>query len=134
MDIQYNIIINKIDIIIFMMSFSLPKLEREFVEIALNQEIRLDNRAFEEYRDIKIRKMGENGQVMASIGESRVIAGINSSLVSPQNDKPGEGLIIFSVDTSNLKPLYESNNTNEDLTELRNRLGNMFEKSLKETK
>lgn len=117
-----------------MMAFSLPNPEKEFIEIALNQEIRLDNRAFEDYRDITIRKLGENGQVIASIGETRALAGIYSSLVSPQSDKPGEGIIIFSVDTSNLKPLYESNNTNEDLTELRNRLGNMFEKSLKETK
>lgn len=112
----------------------ISKIEKDFQNACLDQGIRLDDRDFETFRDISIKKLSENGQVQVNIGKTSAICQIHSSLISPHSDKPGEGILIFTTDTSNLKHQAESNNSNDDLNELRNRLGNMLEKSLKDTK
>jgi exosome complex RNA-binding protein Rrp42 (RNase PH superfamily) len=110
------------------------KIETEYIIDCLKSNIRQDNRTFDCYRDITFKKLNENGQVKVSLGNTEVISQIYSSLVSPNSSKPNEGFIFFSIDSSNLKHSAESNNMNEDLSELRNRISNLLEKSLKETK
>jgi exosome complex component RRP45 len=112
----------------------LPILEKDFLDIALNLEIREDLRKFDSYRSISIERLCENGQVLVKIGDTSVLAYIHSSLISPFPDKPGEGVVVFSVDMGNLKPYAECTNTVDDLNEVKNRIGNLLEKSLKNTK
>jgi len=112
----------------------LPKLESDYIFESLRENRRLDNRSFDSFRDISIKRLEENGQVIARIGNTAVLGQIYSSLIAPYTDRPAEGQIIFSVDTSHLRHSAECNGANEDVSELRNRIGNLLEKSLKESK
>lgn len=112
----------------------LPTINSNFLSVALDQGVRLDNRGFENYRDIEIKRLAENGQVLVSIGRTSVLCSIFSSVVTPQSDKPSEGIIVFSIDTSHLKHEAESKNANEELNEMRTRLSNLLEKSLKDSR
>ena len=112
----------------------IPRINKEFIAVALEENIRLDSRDFEVYREINIKRLEENGHIQASIGSTIVICYITSSLVSPQSDKPNEGQIIFNCDTSHLRHQAECNAKSDDLGEFRTRLGNLLEKSLKDTR
>ena len=54
-------------------------------------------RGIEEYRDVKIRKLDENGQCEVKIGNTLVISQIFAKLISPSKERPNEGVIIFTV-------------------------------------
>ena len=54
-------------------------------------------RGIEDYRDIKIRKLDENGQCEVKIGNTLVISQIFAKLISPSKERPNEGVIIFTV-------------------------------------
>lgn len=110
------------------------KIEKDYVVECLKQKIRQDQRDFMSYRDIVLKKLYENGQVQCQIGKTNVLSQIFSSIVSPLPDKPTEGFVIFNIDTYNLKHSAEATNSNEELSELRNRISNLLEKSLKESK
>lgn len=112
----------------------LPKIEKEFLLNQIADQNRLSGRKFNEYRDIFIKKLENPGQVIVDIGDTSVYCQIFSSLVSPQPDRPNEGIIMFNLDLSHLKHVSETNNCNEKLGILRNRISNILEKSLKDTK
>ena len=112
----------------------LNKLEFDYIRSNIEMENRLDNRILNSFRNISFKKLKNNGQVRVSIGNTTVIGQIYSTLISPQKDKPNEGMISFAIDTLNLKHYAESNNLNEELNEIKNRISNLLEKSLKDTK
>ncbi len=51
------------------------------------------------YRKISIKKLKENGQVELKIGDTMIISQIFAKLTPPQNDRPNEGYVAFSVST-----------------------------------
>lgn len=113
---------------------TIPRIEKENLITNLKNGFRQDYRVFQSYRNINLKKLYENGQIEVNIGFTRVIGQIFSSLVSPLNDKPNEGMIMFNIDSSNLKHIAEANNSNDEISELRSRISNLLEKSLKDTK
>lgn len=116
------------------MNSIIPRINKEFLEVALEEGIRLDNRLFESFRHISIKKLDKNGHVQVQIGNTICVCYINSSLISPQCDKPNEGQIVFNVDTSHLKHEAECLAKSDDLGEFRTKLNNLLEKSLKDTR
>lgn len=63
----------------------------------IKHNFREGRRGLEEFRDIKIRKLDENGQVEIKIGNTLVISQIFAKLITPNKERPNEGVIVFSV-------------------------------------
>ena len=112
----------------------IPKIEKEYILNNIKLHQRSDNRNFNNYRDICIKQLHENGQIQVTIGNTMVISQIFSSIISPSADRSNEGVIVFSIESSNFKHTGECNGSNEDISEMRNRINNLLEKSLKDTK
>jgi exosome complex RNA-binding protein Rrp42 (RNase PH superfamily) len=108
--------------------------EKQFFQNHLNNGQRIDGRDLENYRDIVLTKLGENGQVETRIGNTLVISQIFCKLISPNRERPGEGVIVFTIDTNSLRSNAEFNISNEELGDLRNKINNLLDKSLRETK
>lgn len=111
----------------------LPTIEKEYLINSLHNGIRLDNRKLDCFRNIYVEKLYENGQIKASIGNTIVMTNIQCSLFTPPSDKSDKGSLQFNIDASHLRHSGESNNSNEEISELRNRLNNLLEKSLKDS-
>lgn len=67
------------------------------LENLIKNESREDEREYEEYRRINIRKLEESGQCEVKIGNTMVISQIFAKLVCPNKERPNEGIIVFSV-------------------------------------
>ena len=63
----------------------------------INNKIREDKRGIEDFREISIKKLEENGQVELKIGKTLVISQIFAKLITPNQDRANEGVIVFSV-------------------------------------
>lgn len=63
----------------------------------INNQTREDKRDIEEFRDISIKKLEDNGQIELKIGKTLVISQIFSKLICPNKDRANEGVIVFSV-------------------------------------
>lgn len=112
----------------------IPTIEKNYIKECLNKGIRKDNRKLSSYRNINIKKLKDNGQIMVSLGNSTVISQLYVSLVTPNEDRPNEGIVLFNVDSQNLKHNAECSSSMDALSELRSRISNLLEKSLKDSK
>jgi exosome complex RNA-binding protein Rrp42 (RNase PH superfamily) len=63
----------------------------------INNKIREDKRGIQDFREISIKKLEENGQVELKIGKTLVISQIFAKLITPNQDRANEGVIVFSV-------------------------------------
>jgi exosome complex RNA-binding protein Rrp42 (RNase PH superfamily) len=109
-------------------------IEKHFFANNLKNDLRVDNREQNSYRNISINKLDENGQVETKIGNTHVISQVFCKLITPNRDRPSEGVIVFTIDTNALRPNAEYNICNEELGDLRNKINNLLDKSLRETK
>ncbi|KAL8912399.1 MAG: hypothetical protein Q9171_002585 [Xanthocarpia ochracea] len=71
--------------------------ERAFILEALHEDIRLDGRALESYRDIQLSFGDEYGAADVRLGKTRVLARISTSLTAPFPDRKFDG--IFTITT-----------------------------------
>ncbi|KAI4206325.1 MAG: hypothetical protein LQ346_001150 [Caloplaca aetnensis] len=76
--------------------------ERAFVLEALREDIRLDGRALDAFRDIKLAFGDEDGVADVELGKTRVLARISASVTAPLPDRKFDG--IFTV-TTELSPM-----------------------------
>ncbi|XP_024531750.1 exosome complex component RRP45A-like isoform X2 [Selaginella moellendorffii] len=80
--------------------------EREFVESALRQELRVDGRAppgkrrnFSRFaRNLSLGR--EDGAVEVQQGETRVLAVVSAQLGTPYPDRPNEGSLVINTEFS----------------------------------
>jgi exosome complex RNA-binding protein Rrp42 (RNase PH superfamily) len=110
------------------------QIEKNFFINHLKSELRVDGREPDGYRNISITKLDENGQVETKIGNTMVISQVFCKLIAPHKERPSEGVIVFTIDTNALRPNAEYNICNEELGDLRNKINNLLDKSLRETK
>jgi exosome complex RNA-binding protein Rrp42 (RNase PH superfamily) len=108
--------------------------EKQFFQNNFKNDIRMDKRALDSFRNIKLTLLDENGQVETKLGNTLVISQVFCKLISPNKDRPSEGVIVFTVDTNALRPNAEYNISNEELGDMRNKINNLLDKSLRETK
>jgi len=71
--------------------------EKKFILSNLKNEIRLDDRNHLDYRDIKLTKLKENGQIQLELGKTLIISQVFAKLLNTSEDRPNEGVIVFSV-------------------------------------
>lgn len=67
----------------------------------INQETRIDERKFDEYRNITVKTdyiSKANGSAMVSIGATTVVAGVKAALTTPFSNSPDEGVIITNTE------------------------------------
>jgi exosome complex RNA-binding protein Rrp42 (RNase PH superfamily) len=63
----------------------------------INNATREEKRGIEDFRNISIKKMEDNGQVELKLGKTLVISQIFAKLITPNQDRANEGVIVFSV-------------------------------------
>ena len=71
--------------------------DKERILSNINDNKRSHTRGFEEFRNIDITKLDTNGQIQTKIGNTLIISQIFSKLISPNKERPSEGVIVFSV-------------------------------------
>ncbi|KAL9024867.1 MAG: hypothetical protein Q9196_006201 [Gyalolechia fulgens] len=76
--------------------------ERAFILEALQQNIRLDGRALDAFRNIELELGDEYGVADVQLGNTRVVARISASITAPFPDRKFDG--IFTV-TTELSPM-----------------------------
>uniref|UniRef100_A0ACD5TFH6 Uncharacterized protein n=1 Tax=Avena sativa TaxID=4498 RepID=A0ACD5TFH6_AVESA len=93
--------------------------EREFIERALQSNLRADGRGPFDFRELKIVLCRENGTAEVELGETRVMGCVTAQLVQPYKDRPNEGtLAIFAEFTPMADPAYDPGRPGEEAIEL----------------
>ncbi|KAI4280796.1 MAG: hypothetical protein L6R38_004158 [Xanthoria sp. 2 TBL-2021] len=82
--------------------------ERAFILEALQENIRLDGRALESFRDIQLSFGDEYGVADVRLGKTRVLARISASLTAPFPDRKFDGIFTITTELSPMaSPAFE---------------------------
>ena len=82
--------------------------EREFLLAALQENIRLDNRAFDQYRPISLTFGDEYGHADVRIGKTRVLVRISCTVTAPYPERKFDGIFNISTELSPMaSPAFE---------------------------
>lgn len=73
---------------------------RTFLRNALAENVRLDNRALDAYRNISLAFGDEFGTADVRIGKTRVLARISAEVVAPYADRKFDGIFTISSELS----------------------------------
>ncbi|KAM3240381.1 hypothetical protein ACQJBY_053828 [Aegilops geniculata] len=93
--------------------------EREFIEQALQSDLRVDGRRPFDFRKLKIAFGREDGSAEVELGETRVMGYVTAQLVQPYKDRPNEGtLAIFTEFSPMADPAFEPGRPGEAAIEL----------------
>lgn len=79
----------------------ISEVSKEKIFDLINHKTRIDERSFDEYRNISIKTdyiSKAEGSAMVSIGSTTVIAGVKASVASPFSNSPDEGIIITNAE------------------------------------
>lgn len=95
---------------------------KEYIEKLANEGLRMDGRGLDEIRPIKIEyglsKKAE-GSALASIGNSKVMAGVKMEIVDTYSDTPDEGSLMVNYENSIIaSPDWESGPPTESTIEI----------------
>ncbi|EKD21239.1 uncharacterized protein L3040_000719 [Drepanopeziza brunnea f. sp. 'multigermtubi'] len=83
--------------------------ERQFFAKALHENIRLDGRAFDQYRAVELEFGEELGVVDLSLGKTRIHTHISATITPPLPTHPTDGLFTITTELSPmLSPSIES--------------------------
>ncbi|KAF2819272.1 hypothetical protein CC86DRAFT_412980 [Ophiobolus disseminans] len=82
--------------------------EREFIKQALQEQIRLDNRAFDAFRKLELTFGEEYGVADVQLGKTRVIARISIDVTTPLPERKFDGVFqIFTEFSPMASPAFE---------------------------
>ncbi|CAG8961817.1 hypothetical protein HYFRA_00013993 [Hymenoscyphus fraxineus] len=82
--------------------------ERQFFEKALAENLRLDGRAFDQFRDLELSFGDEFGVADVRLGKTRIHTNISAEVTTPYPDKPFDGLFTITTELSPMtSPHYE---------------------------
>jgi exosome complex component RRP42 len=100
----------------------IPKIRQKFILNALKENKRIDNRAFNEYRAIKI-KYGHlpnaDGSAEVSLGNTIVLAGVKIDVSNPFPSEPDKGILIVNAEFPPVaSPDFEPGPPDENAIEL----------------
>ncbi|PNT68810.1 hypothetical protein BRADI_3g45490v3 [Brachypodium distachyon] len=105
--------------------------EREFIEQALQSDLRVDGRRPFDFRKLKIVFGREDGSAEVELGETRVMGYVTAQLVQPYKDRPSEGtLAIFTEFSPMADPAFEPGRPGEAAIEL----GRVIDRGLRESR
>lgn len=98
------------------------EIEREYILSLLESGRRIDGRAFDEFRDIKIELNyvpKAEGSAFVTLGKTKVIAGVKAVVGTPFPDTPNEGVILVGAERSPIaSPDFESGPPDPETIEL----------------
>ncbi len=93
-----------------------------YVKKLVEEEMRVDNRKFDEFRPIKIEKnviKNAEGSARVLMGNTHVLVGVKISVGEPFTDTPNEGILIVNTELVPLaSPTFEPGPPNEDAIEI----------------
>ena len=103
--------------------------EREFIRQALRENIRLDGRSLDSFRDLSLTfAEQEYGVADVRLGKTRVVARISAEVTTPFPDRKFDGIFTINTELSPLaSPAFETGR--QDTTEVL--LSRLLEKSLR---
>ncbi|XP_044424501.1 exosome complex component RRP45A isoform X2 [Triticum aestivum] len=110
--------------------------EREFIEQALQSDLRVDGRRPFDFRPFDFRKLTisfgrEDGSAEVLLGETCVMGYVTAQLVPPYKDRPNEGtLAIFTEFSPMADPAFEPGRPGEAAIEL----GRVIDRGLRESR
>ncbi|EAY86243.1 hypothetical protein OsI_07612 [Oryza sativa Indica Group] len=105
--------------------------EREFIERALQSDLRVDGRRPFDFRRLKILFGREDGSAEVQLGDTRVMGYATAQLVQPYKDRPNEGtLAIFTEFSPMADPAFEPGRPGESAIEL----GRVVDRGLRESR
>lgn len=82
--------------------------EREFLLTALRENVRLDGRAFDQFRDVQLAFGEEYGVADVRVGKTRVMVNISADVVTPYPDRKFDGVLTISTELSPIaSPAFE---------------------------
>lgn len=104
-------------------SETISHIDRDFIADLLDKGERVDGRAFDEYRPIKIEldvvPAKAEGSAMVHIGDTSVVAGVKVLAGSPYPDSPDQGVIMVTAEMTPIaSPLFDIGPPREDAIEL----------------
>ncbi|KAI4462661.1 exosome complex exonuclease ribosomal rna processing protein [Holotrichia oblita] len=105
--------------------------EKKFIKKALSEWNRLDGRAFEEFRELKIEFGKDWGCCTVALGDTRVLAQVSCEVQQPKASRPSEGILNINLE---LTPLGAPNFEAGRQSELSVQLNRLLEKGLKDSK
>lgn len=83
--------------------------ERTFLLQALQENLRLDGRPLDVYRNIDISFGDDYGVADVRLGKTRVLARISASITAPRPDRKFDGIFTITTELSPLaSPAFES--------------------------
>ncbi|AET39758.1 exosome non-catalytic core subunit RRP45 Ecym_4741 [Eremothecium cymbalariae DBVPG len=96
--------------------FEISNVESSFILDALRQNLRLDGRGFDQFREVKIEFGDEYGDVTVYLGETKVHCRTTAEISQPYDNRPFEGLFLISTEMSPMAgtQFEHGNNTGED--------------------
>ncbi|EGP88685.1 uncharacterized protein MYCGRDRAFT_108491 [Zymoseptoria tritici IPO323] len=104
------------------------KNERDFLLSALRENIRLDNRAFDQFRPIELAFGDEYGVCDVRLGKTRVMVAISAEVIAPYTDRKFDGVFTISTELSPIaSPAFEVGR--QDQTEIL--LSRLLEKTIR---
>ncbi|KAI9726403.1 MAG: hypothetical protein M1834_009031 [Cirrosporium novae-zelandiae] len=82
--------------------------ERSFVLAALRENVRIDGRQFDAFRDLELN-FGDNGVADVKLGKTRVIARISAEVTQPLSDRKFDGIFTITTELSPIAfPAFET--------------------------
>ncbi|KTW27927.1 uncharacterized protein T551_02894 [Pneumocystis jirovecii RU7] len=90
--------------------------EKEFILEALNNNLRLDGRGFDVWRDLKLNFGNSYGHVELSLGKTRIFVRISAEITEPYPDKPYEGIFTIDIEMTPIVSSFESWRLSEEMT------------------
>lgn len=105
--------------------------EKKFTEDCLIENLRVDGRAFDEFRELKIQFGSDWGSCHVALGKTQVLAQVSCEVQVPKSTRPSEGILYVNLELSPLAaPQFEVGRPS-DLSVQLNRL---LEKCIKDSK
>ncbi|RDX95847.1 putative serine/threonine-protein kinase, partial [Mucuna pruriens] len=109
----------------------MPLNDKQFIEIALLSDLRVDGRRPSDYRKLSIKLGKEDGSAEVHLGQTHVMTFVTAQLVRPYRDRPNEGsLSIFTEFSPMADPSFEPGRPTESAVEL----GRIVDRGLRESR
>jgi len=100
----------------------IPEIKREYIMSLLEQGKRIDDRGFDDYRDISIETdfiEKAEGSARVKFGKTQIVVGVKLTLGAPFSDMPNSGVLTTNVELVPIaSPSFELGPPGEDSVEI----------------